>query len=155
MYKYGWTYSHMHTHWRALNANCNKYNDMIHRKQGQTQQHVFLPTTIRVNSKPLLTDFLYTWLGRLAKPTYPSRFFCCCKTVKEKHTSKPWSNLIVYAHFSCYTALFPCRQNRKTLLTAWPPEPSTFNIRLTIVVTLFNNSSHLLFLSLFAFLLKI
>lgn len=28
-----------------------------------------LPTTINVNSNPLLTDFLYTWLGRLAKPT--------------------------------------------------------------------------------------
>ena len=25
-----------------------------------------------VNSNPLLTAFLYTWLGRLAKPTYPS-----------------------------------------------------------------------------------
>lgn len=30
---------------------------------------VNLPTTINVNSKPLLTDFRYTWLGRLAKPT--------------------------------------------------------------------------------------
>lgn len=28
-----------------------------------------LPTTINVNSNPLLTDFRYTWLGRLAKPT--------------------------------------------------------------------------------------
>ena len=30
-----------------------------------------LPTTIKVNSKPFFTDFLWTWLGRLAKPTYP------------------------------------------------------------------------------------
>ena len=30
-----------------------------------------LPTTIKVNSKPFLTDFLWTWFGRLAKPTYP------------------------------------------------------------------------------------
>lgn len=30
---------------------------------------LILPTTINVNSNPLLTDFLYTWLGRLAKPT--------------------------------------------------------------------------------------
>lgn len=53
------------------------------KNHAQTQQCVFfLPTTIRVNSKPLLTDFLYTWFGRLAKPTYPSRFFCCCKTEK-------------------------------------------------------------------------
>ena len=28
-----------------------------------------LPTTIRENWKPLLTAFLNTWLGRLAKPT--------------------------------------------------------------------------------------
>ena len=30
-----------------------------------------LPTTMRVNSKPFFTDFLCTWLGRLANPTYP------------------------------------------------------------------------------------
>ena len=36
---------------------------------------VYVPTTIIVNSNPLFTDFLYTWLGRLAKPTYPSRDF--------------------------------------------------------------------------------
>lgn len=30
------------------------------------------PTTISVNSKPFFTDFLCTWLGRLAKPTYPA-----------------------------------------------------------------------------------
>jgi hypothetical protein len=30
---------------------------------------LYSPTTMRVNSKPLLTDFLYTWFGRLAKPT--------------------------------------------------------------------------------------
>lgn len=41
------------------------------------QGGVDLPTTISVNSKPLFTDFRYTWLGRLAKPTYPSRFLCC------------------------------------------------------------------------------
>ena len=35
----------------------------------------YVPTTIIVNSNPLFTDFLYTWLGRLAKPTYPSRDF--------------------------------------------------------------------------------
>lgn len=29
------------------------------------------PTTIRVNSKPFFTDLRCTWLGRLAKPTYP------------------------------------------------------------------------------------
>lgn len=27
---------------------------------------------MRVNSKPLFTAFLYTWLGKLANPTYPS-----------------------------------------------------------------------------------
>jgi len=27
------------------------------------------PATIRVNSNPFFTDFLWTWLGRLAKPT--------------------------------------------------------------------------------------
>jgi len=32
-----------------------------------------LPTTIRVNSNPFLTDFLWTWFGRLANPTYPGR----------------------------------------------------------------------------------
>lgn len=31
----------------------------------------YLPTTMSVNSNPFLTDFLWTWLGRLAKPTYP------------------------------------------------------------------------------------
>ena len=29
------------------------------------------PATIRVNSKPFFTDFLWTWLGRLANPTQP------------------------------------------------------------------------------------
>jgi hypothetical protein len=28
-----------------------------------------LPATINVNSNPFLTDFLWTWLGRLANPT--------------------------------------------------------------------------------------
>ena len=30
------------------------------------------PTTIKVNSNPFFTDFLWTWLGKLAKPTYPA-----------------------------------------------------------------------------------
>jgi len=42
-------------------------------KVKQTLSH--LPTTISVKSKPRLTLFLYTWLGRFAKPTYPSSSF--------------------------------------------------------------------------------
>lgn len=30
------------------------------------------PTIIRVNSNPFLTDLRWTWLGRLANPTYPA-----------------------------------------------------------------------------------
>lgn len=41
-----------------------------------------------VNSKPLFTDFLYTWLGRLAKPTYPSTFFGCCE---RPNTALAWT----------------------------------------------------------------
>ena len=33
------------------------------------------PTTIKVNSKPFLTAFRYTWLGKLANPTQPSSCF--------------------------------------------------------------------------------
>lgn len=48
-------------------------------KQWDDLDRSYSPTTMRVNSKPLFTDFLYTWLGRFANPTYPSRFFCCCR----------------------------------------------------------------------------
>lgn len=34
-------------------------------------KEAYLPTTIRVNSKPFFTDFRWTWLGRFANPTYP------------------------------------------------------------------------------------
>jgi hypothetical protein len=30
------------------------------------------PTTIKVNSNPFFTDFLCTWFGKFANPTYPA-----------------------------------------------------------------------------------
>ena len=39
------------------------------------------PTTIAVNWNPFLTDFLWTWLGKLANPTYPMSFL---RTAEEK-----------------------------------------------------------------------
>lgn len=89
-----------------------QWNDSL---GNRNDKPVSLPTTIRVNSNPLLTDFLYTWLGRLAKPTYPSRFFCCClqnkqkkvvKTIKEMQiqTLKPqWTQLkMIIADCKCF-----------------------------------------------------
>lgn len=37
----------------------------------QREVTIYSPTTIRVNSKPFLTDLRWTWFGRLANPTYP------------------------------------------------------------------------------------
>ncbi len=94
----------------AAHTECNSYTLMgnlvfsnsIPKVKKQIKINTFkecvsLPTTIRVNSKPRFTDFLYTWLGRLAKPTYPSRFFCCCWKQTEKHLFDQ-RNLLVFAH---------------------------------------------------------
>ena len=52
------------------------------------------PTTINVNSNPFFTDLRWTWLGRLANPTYPGvsglvNWPCCRRTRRaQRHTSK-------------------------------------------------------------------
>lgn len=37
----------------------------------KTSHRCYLPTTMRVNSKPFFTDFRCTWFGKFANPTYP------------------------------------------------------------------------------------
>lgn len=37
----------------------------------KTSHQRYLPTTMRVNSKPFFTDFRCTWFGKFANPTYP------------------------------------------------------------------------------------
>lgn len=59
------THTHTHTHYHMNSSSCTH----SHAQSCARREHFSLPTTINVNSNPLLTDFLYTWLGRLAKPT--------------------------------------------------------------------------------------
>lgn len=58
------------------------------------------PTTINVNSNPFFTDLRWTWLGRLANPTYPGvsgLVNCpCCRTEKHSTTGKSLFALIMF-----------------------------------------------------------
>ena len=46
-----------------------------HESRSTDAASCYVPTTMAVNWKPLRTLFLWTWLGRLAKPTKPMSFF--------------------------------------------------------------------------------
>jgi len=51
--------------------------DLTWRHPNKNASQLHLPTTMRENWKPLFTDFLNTWLGRLAKPTKVADAFSC------------------------------------------------------------------------------
>lgn len=82
------THSYTHTQTKTLEkrlmSTVIKANEVIPVKRVQKQRFELLPTTMRVNSNPRFTDFLYTWLGRFPKPTNVSRFFCCCRRLKKR-----------------------------------------------------------------------
>lgn len=109
-------HTHTHTHTTLENRLMSteiKANAVIPVKQVQKQRRELLPTTIRVNSKPRFTDFLYTWLGRFPKPTNVSRFFCCCGTLKKKkkeltsrHTKKHNLSHPSEVNLTCFSAYY-------------------------------------------------